>query len=50
MEDINDYIKEVEKELNEIQATVGDNPELAEQYESRLIELIEQLTQKLIQI
>ena len=41
MDEINEYIKTVENELNEIQAKVEANPELASQYESRLIELFE---------
>jgi hypothetical protein len=50
MEEINEYLKTVETELNEIQAKVETNPELATQYEPRLIELFEELVSQLTKI
>jgi hypothetical protein len=50
MEEINKYLKTIETELNEIQAKVETNPELATQYESRLIELVEELVSQLTKI
>jgi len=50
MEEIDEYLKTVESELNEIQAKVEANPEIAPQYESRLIELFEELVSQLTKI
>ena len=50
MEEINEYLKTVENELNEIQSKVETNPEVAAQYESRLIELFEELVSQLTKI
>jgi hypothetical protein len=50
MEEIDEYLKTVESELNEIQAKVEANPEVAPQYESRLIELFEELVSQLTKI
>ena len=50
MDEINEYLKTVENELNEIQAKVEANPEVAPQYESRLIELVEELVSQLTKI
>jgi hypothetical protein len=50
MDEINEYLKTVEDELNEIQAKVESNPEVASQYESRLIELVEELVAQLTKI
>ena len=50
MEELDEYLKTVESELNEIQAKVEANPEVASQYESRLIELFEELVSQLTKI
>ena len=50
MDEINEYLKTVENELNEIQDKVTANPEVAVQYESRLIELVEELVAQLTKI
>lgn len=50
MEEIDKYLKTVEDELNKIQAKVEANPEVAPQYESRLIELFEELVSQLTKI
>ena len=50
MEELDEYLKTVESELNEIQAKVEANPEVAPQYESRLIELFEELVSQLTKI
>lgn len=50
MEEIDEYLKTVESELNEIQAKVEANPEVAPQYESRLIELFEELVSQLTKV
>jgi hypothetical protein len=50
MNEINEYLQTVENELNEIQAKVTANPEVAVQYESRLIELVEELVAQLTKI
>ena len=50
MEELDEYLKTVVSELNEIQAKVEANPEVASQYESRLIELFEELVSQLTKI
>jgi hypothetical protein len=50
MNEINEYLKTVENELNEIQTKVEADPEVATQYESRLIELFEELVSQLTKI
>ena len=50
MDEINEYLKTVENELNEILAKVEANPELATQYESRLMELVDELVSQLTKI
>ena len=50
MDEINEYLKTVETELNEIQAKVENNPEVAEQYGSRLSELFNELVEQISKI
>jgi archaellum component FlaC len=50
MDEINEYLKTVENELNEIQAKVENNPEAVNQYESRLSKLFDELVEQISKI